>query len=71
MAEPTFSIELTAQEAQLLSDAASARANEFTRSIAAVTGADERLRAAWMHNVGSLRDLATRLAQLKGNQPNA
>jgi hypothetical protein len=65
MPEPVFSIELTAQEAQLLSDAASARANEFTRSIATVTGADERLRIAWMHNVGLLRDLATRLAQLK------
>lgn len=65
---PTFSIELTAQEAQLLSDAASARANEFTRSLSTVPEADERLRIAWMQNVGLLRSLATRLAQLKGNQ---
>ena len=61
-----YNIELTAEEAGLLSMAASARANEFSRSIAGVVATPE-VRGAWNHNVILLRNLATRLAKLKKN----
>ena len=59
-----YNIELTAEEAELLSMAASARANVFTRSIAGVDATPE-VRGAWNHNAILLRNLATRLAKLK------
>jgi hypothetical protein len=57
-----FTIELTAEEARLLSTAASRWADEFARSY---HRASPDLRAAWEHNATVLRHLATELAKLK------
>ena len=67
MAEDKYTIELTTEEADLLSVAASVRANEFVRSMANV-GAEPQLRAAWQRSALVLRALATRLAQIKDNR---
>ena len=64
MAEQRFSLELNQEEKGLLSQAASARANEFLRSLV-VTAAEPELQAKWRRNVGILRALATRIATLR------
>ena len=70
MAEQKFSLELDEEEKSLLSMAASARANEFARSLASVL-AEPELQAKWRHNASVLRALATRIATLRPNQENA
>jgi hypothetical protein len=57
-------LELTAEEAKLLSDAASSRANEFVRSGATSSPVPE-LAEVWKRNAATLRNLAVRLANLK------
>jgi len=57
-------LELTAEEAKLLADAAGNYANEFIRSGATASAAPE-VAEAWKRNAVTLRNLAVRLANLK------
>ena len=64
MPERAFILKLDEQEKDLLSQAASARANEFMRSLALIA-AEPQLQAKWRHNASVLRALATRIATLR------
>jgi len=65
--EKKYIIELDSEEVDLLSMAASARADQFTRSLQTLERADHQLRSAWIHAAHVLRNVATRLATLKNS----